>query len=211
MAKKNKAGEVSPGAVLAEYIGTFSLSFAVLASVNGVFGEVIPTAVVAAFTLFLAVLTIGGISGSHINPGVTLGLLSLRKISPEVAGSYLIAQVAGAFSASAIINTLLDGQVVTLVAGEASATIFMAELLGAFFFGFGIAAALYNKYTGIETAAAIGGSLFLGVMFASVASNGILNPAVAIAVSSVNGVYLLAPVLGASLGMHLYSYVVRHK
>lgn len=211
MAAKTNVGEVSPGAVLAEYFGTFSLAFAVLASINGVMGSFIPMAAVAGFTLFLAVLTIGGISGAHINPGITLGMLSQRKISPETAVSYVIAQVAGAFSATAIMNTLLDGSIVTALAGDADARLFLAEVLGMLFFGMGVAAAHHNGYKGVDGAAVIGGSFFLGIMFASVLSNGILNPAVAFAINSVSWVYLLAPVVGAILGMHLYSYIVSQK
>ena len=210
MASKSKAGDVSPGAVLAEYVGTFMLAFAVLASVNGVMGSFIPTAAVAGFTLFLAALSIGGISGAHINPGVTLGLFSLRKVNAETAVSYVIAQVAGAFSASAIMNTLLDAEVLTLTAGDFDTRVFVAEALGMLFFGLGVAAAVHNKYKGLEAAALVGGSLFFGILVASVLSNGILNPAVAFALESVNVTYLLAPVLGAALGMHLYNYIATH-
>ena len=211
MAKKSNVSEVSPGAVLAEYVGTFILAFAVLASVNGVLSSFIPTPVVAGFTLFLAVLTIGGISGAHINPGVTLGLASLRKVNAETAISYVIAQVAGAFSASAIMSTLLDADVLTVSAGDVDLRVFIAEALGMMVFGIGVAAAVHNKYKGVEAAAIVGGSLTLGIVFASVLSNGILNPAVAFAVESVNVTYLLAPVVGAVLGMHLYSYIATHE
>ena len=210
MARKSKAGDVSPGAVLAEYFGTFMLAFAVLASLNGVLASFIPTAVVAGFALFLAVLTIGGVSGAHINPGVTLGLYSLRKVNMETAVSYVVAQVAGAFSASAIMNVLLDAEVMTLTAGEFDSRVFLAEALGMLFFGMGVAAAVHHKYKGVDGAAVVGGSLFLGIMFASVLSNGILNPAVAFSVESVSVTYLLAPVLGAAVGMHLYNYIVTH-
>ena len=210
MASKSKAGEVSPGAVLAEYVGTFLLAFTVLASVNGVLGSFIPTAAVAGFTLFLAVLSLGGISGAHVNPGITLGLWSTGKVSMETAVSYVVAQVAGALSASAIMSTLLDADVITLVAGEWDVRIFAGELLGMLFFGLGVAAALHNKLKGVDAAAMVGGSLFLGIMIASVVSNGVLNPAVAFAVDSVSLTYLLAPIIGAALGMHLYNYIASH-
>lgn len=211
MSKKSKSSDVSPGAVLAEYFGTFALAFAVLASINGVLAGFISTPAVAAFTLFLMVLTIGQVSGAHINPGVTVGLLSLKKINLETAFSYIIAQVAGAFSATAIINTLLDGSIITSISGDSSFRVFLAEFLGMMFFGIGIAAAIQHKYQGIEAASLIGGSLFLGIMFASVLSNGILNPAVAFAVDSVSWVYLLAPLAGATVGMHLYDYIHAQK
>jgi len=49
------------------------------------------------------VYAIGPISGCHINPAVTLGLLLTRKIAPQRAGGYVIAQVVGAIAASALI------------------------------------------------------------------------------------------------------------
>jgi aquaporin Z len=49
------------------------------------------------------VYTIGPISGCHINPAVTLGLLLTRKIAPARAGGYVIAQVIGATVAAAVI------------------------------------------------------------------------------------------------------------
>ena len=207
MAKSKTMADVSPGSVLAEYVGTFSLAFAVLASVNGVLGSSVPTPIIAATTLFIAVLTIGQFSGAHINPAITIGLWSARKVDFAQTISYVIAQVAGAFSAAAIVSTLLDGNMVTIGAGQVDARIFMAETIGMLFFAFGVAAAVYNEYKGIDAAAVVGGSLFLGIVVASVLSNGILNPAVALAVDSVNIAYLLAPVLGSIIGVNLYGYI----
>lgn len=207
MATKKRQSDVSPGSVLAEYIGTFMLAFAVLASINGVVGEFIPLPVVAGFTLFLSVMTIGSISGSHINPGVTLGLWSLKKIDTVQALSYIIAQIAGAFSAAAVMNTFLDGAMLTVAAGDFDMRILFAEIVGMIIFTFGVAAAVLNEMDGVESAATVGGSLFLGIIFASVLSNAVLNPAVAFAIDSVSVTYLLGPVIGGMLGMNLYSYV----
>lgn len=213
MATKSKKAsvEVSPGALIAEYVGTFFLAFAVLASLNGVLINFVPTQIVAGLTLFIAVLTIGGVSGAHINPAITIGALGIKAISPSKAVAYVLAQVAGAFTASAVMLQLLDGALLTSSAGVVDARIFMAELIGALFFGFGFGAAVLNKLTGVEAAAVVGGSLTLGAMFAAVAGNGFLNPAVAFAVDSVSFVYLVAPVIGAALGMKLYEIVLRQK
>ena len=45
----------------------------------------------------------------------------------------------------------------------------------------------------------------LGILVASTASNGILNPAVALGIRSWNFVYVAGPVLGAIIGMNLYA------
>ncbi|HRP37319.1 MAG TPA: aquaporin, partial [Candidatus Dojkabacteria bacterium] len=70
----------------AEFFGTFILSIVVIVSVAGDF--TVSTAVLAALTLLIFVYTIGSISGSHLNPGVTLGIFSLKKIKAKQALAY---------------------------------------------------------------------------------------------------------------------------
>ena len=84
---------------IAEAVGTFGLSFVVLGALS--FAGVIPVAVpvIAGLTLGLFLYSIGGVSGCHINPAVTIGLWSVKKISNQDAVSYVIAQIVGAFVA----------------------------------------------------------------------------------------------------------------
>ncbi len=197
--------KLSKGALIAEFIGTFGLALAILASVNG-YLDPVPTAVVAGATLGLFVLTIGKISGCHINPAVTLGLLSVKKIDLSNALAYIAAQVAGALTAFVTMTLLLDGGLTAQVSALGDYRVFFGELLGAMIFGFGIAAAVKSGYEGINQALAIGGSLALGALFASIVSNGILNPAVAISLESVSWSYILGPIVGMIIGMNIYAY-----
>lgn len=201
---------VSKGALAAEFIGTFGLALVVLVSLNGYLPG-LPTALVAGATLALFVLLIGAISGSHINPAVTLGLLSVKKIDSSTALGYLIAQIAGALSAWVVMSLLVGGELVAKVQAVGDYKIFFAEMLGTLLFGFGIASAVNHKLTGFAQAFAIGGSLTFGIAIASVASNGVLNPAVAIGIESVSWSYVLGPIVGAILGMNLYAYLFGEK
>ena len=54
-------------------------------------------------SLLAMAYAIGPISGCHINPAVTLGLLLTRRISPAEAARYWIAQVVGAIVAAALL------------------------------------------------------------------------------------------------------------
>lgn len=51
---------------------------------------------------------IGGISGAHINPAVTLGVFLTGRMSGKEAGGYMVAQVIGAIIGSAIIYLLVS-------------------------------------------------------------------------------------------------------
>ena len=71
---------------------------------------------------------------------------------------------------------------------------------------FGFAAALYQKVSGPGKALMIGVAYALGIIIASVASFAFINPAVALAGQTWEwGTYVLGPVLGAVIGMNLYS------
>jgi aquaporin Z len=189
---------------IAEFVGAFTLSFIVLAAVAATTPLPVAIPVIAGLTLGLFVYTIGPISGSHINPAVTIGLWSIKKIETKDAAFYIVAQIFGAAVAIAV------AQALALSIPEAASTAFgitefIAEMLGAFFFAFGIAAVVYGKVAADMSGVVVGGSLLLGVLIASLGgASGILNPAVAFALNSVTIVYFLAPVAGAVLGFQAY-------
>ena len=98
---------------LAEMIGTMVLVLmgcgaAVFAGAGQPFASVGTLGVAFAFGLAVLamVYTIGKISGCHINPAITLGLLLSKKISAKDAGLYMIFQVIGAIIGSAILYVL---------------------------------------------------------------------------------------------------------
>src|SRR5256714_6912386 len=83
---------------LAELVGTFVLVFGGVGSAVLAGDKIGFLGVAFAFGLSLLamVYTIGPISGCHINPAVTTGMLISRKISPKDAVGYMAAQVVGA-------------------------------------------------------------------------------------------------------------------
>jgi aquaporin Z len=204
---KTKQKPIKFGVIIAEFIGTFSLAYAVLASINGSLAPTVPTAVIAGFTLFLAVLSIGGISGAHINPAVTIGLFSIKKISSRDAAFYLVSQFAGALAALGILTLVLHNHAIGVKSDASNWTVFSGEMIGAIIFTFGVSAAVEQGLQKISAAALVGGSLLLGIIFASIASNGVVNPAVSITIGSSTWAYLLGPVVGAVIGMNLQHYM----
>ena len=59
-------------------------------------GTVLGTALAFGLSVVAMAYTIGGISGCHINPAITLGMLLSRRISAKDAGMYMLFQVIGA-------------------------------------------------------------------------------------------------------------------
>ncbi|NGO70333.1 MIP family channel protein [Streptomyces boncukensis] len=97
--------ERSPQPLAAEFVGTLLLVFfAVGAAVLA--GEYIGTLGIAlafGFTLLALAYTLGPISGCHVNPAVTLGVLMARRISLETAVKYWIAQLVGGIAGAALL------------------------------------------------------------------------------------------------------------
>jgi aquaporin Z len=97
---------------LAEFFGTFVLVFggcgaAVLA------GDKIGFAGVAfafGLSLLAMVYTIGPISGCHINPAVTVGLLMSGKFEAKHVPGYIIAQIVGAIVAAGVLLIVAQGR-----------------------------------------------------------------------------------------------------
>ena len=190
---------------IVELIGAFALTLIVSLSVTHGFPAATP--VLAGLTLMLFVYSVGHISGSHINPAVTLGIFSLGKIRLDEAVYYIIAQCIGAVLATVVATGAFNGSLSSLIIVNSS-TVFFAEVIGAFFFCFGIASVLYSNVEKTKAGGVIGGSLFLGIALAvMLGSNGILNPAVALGLGSFNLAYVLGPIVGSVLGMQVYKMV----
>ena len=102
---------------IAEMIGTMVLvlmgcgSAVFAGSVTGTVGAGVGTIGVAlAFGLSVVAMAyaIGGISGCHINPAITLGVFLSGRMSGKDAGMYMLFQVIGAIIGSAILCTLVS-------------------------------------------------------------------------------------------------------
>lgn len=178
---------------------------------------------ISGLALAIAVLATYKISGGLLNPAITLGQMALRRMNAIEGIGYILAQVLGAMLALSVATALI--QVADPTTGKMAALdpanlfnhaatwkIFFAELLGAFVFGFGVAAAL--TYRALPRAILFGGSFIIGAGIALMAGAGILNPAVAVGVGligfgegnlwAVAGIYLGGASLGVIIGMALY-------
>ena len=98
-------------AYLGELVGTFVLVFAGCGTAVLSGGHVGFAGVSAAFGLALLamVYTVGPISGCHLNPAVTFGLVLSRKFAPSRAPGYVAAQIIGGILAAGLLYLVARG------------------------------------------------------------------------------------------------------
>ena len=170
------------GKGIAEFVGTFLL----VASIFATQGQPL----FVAFALIGLVLIFGGISGSHLNPAITIGALATKKVSGKTSLVYIVAQVLGALAAFALFSGLLN---VTVPATDAADSVyansqqlfhavdisaddsttkgkewvlFVAEIIGVFALSLGVSVALREKKERLAAAAGVGLALLVGLLMA---------------------------------------------
>ncbi len=220
----------SPAAYIAEFLGTFVLVFAITLSVTlfvnsqGTGSDWVVVGLVHFLVLFVLVMTIGSISGAHLNPAVTLSLAVLRKIRPNDAVVYILLQLAGAVAGALLtkyllIDQLADQQNVGAPAlnhsllGTTAAGL-VAEGIGTFVLVWTIVAVAVNPRATRDWAGlAIGGALGLQVMIIGPLTGGSVNPARWFGPALVGTqwddfwLYILGPLGGGVLAAVLYWYL----
>lgn len=204
---------------LAEMIGTMVLVLmgcgsAVFAGAAQPFSAVGTLGVAFAFGLSVLamVYTIGKISGCHINPAITLGMLLSKKISGKDAGMYMIFQVIGAIIGSSIFYILAkdSGSTTTLTGANGYHDLvpaFVAETVFTFIFLLVVLGSTSKgantKFAGI----AIGLALVLIHIVCIPITGTSVNPARSIGPALFQGgealsqlwLFIVAPFLGAAI------------
>lgn len=96
---------------IAELFGTFVLVFIGCGTVVFSSPDVGNIGIALAFGLALTAMayTIGSVSGAHVNPAVTLGVLFAGRISLKDAIGYIIFQFIGAIAGAAVIMLVVSG------------------------------------------------------------------------------------------------------
>jgi aquaporin Z len=103
---------------VAEFIGTFSLVLfgcgsAVIAGMSstGPSGVgLLGISIAFGFAVVAMAYAIGGISGCHVNPAVTIGVLTAGKMEVKDAIGYIISQCIGAILGAAVLYLIVSGR-----------------------------------------------------------------------------------------------------
>src|SRR5467141_3724190 len=100
--------------LLAEFIGTFALIF-IGAGAAAVVGDGVglPGIVAIAFAHGLTIMAFafayGSVSGAHMNPAVTVGVLAAGAMRPGKATGYIVSQLIGGIAGALFLSTVLGG------------------------------------------------------------------------------------------------------
>lgn len=210
---------MSSKALVAEAIGTFALIFigagAGALGVGGLLG--------VAFAHGLVVLAFcyayGHLSGNHINPAVTIGLLAAGEISAAKAAAYIVSQLIGGTLGAFALQFCLGAQSGTLGAtnltpGVSPVQGFVIEAILTFFLVNTILNAAVSGKAGGHAGLAIGLTLVFAIVMGGPLTGASLNPARTLGPAIVTGnfadlwVYLVGPPVGAIVAALLYKTVL---
>ncbi len=173
------------GALIAEFLGAFLLTAA--------FIEMQGSPLFVAFALGGVVLIVGGVSGAHVNPAITIGAWVTRKMNWVYAAGYVVAQLLGAAVAYLVLNTFLhanDSSTAQALGATAPSLlhaadivkgkewyIFFTELLGTGILALGVATALRHKKNKIVAAFAAGFAISIALYIALTLNTSLLQSA----------------------------------
>ncbi|RYD45867.1 MAG: aquaporin, partial [Verrucomicrobiaceae bacterium] len=197
--------------LLAEFLGTFILVFAGTGAIvinetsGGVIGHA-GIALVFGLVVLAMIHTFGDVSGSHLNPAVTLAFAAAGRFAWKDVPGYSISQFAGAFAASLTLKALFPDNPTlgaTSPAGSVTQTFILEVILTAVLMLVILSVSTGAKEKGITAGIAIGAVIALEAMFAGPISGASMNPARSLAPAIVSGnfqhlwLYPVSTILGA--------------
>lgn len=213
--------------LLAEFLGTFWLVFggcgaAVLAAAYPELGiGFVGVALAFGLTVLTMAYAVGGISGGHFNPAVTVGLLAAGRFEARDLVPYVIIQLAGAVLAAIVLYLIVSGRAdFTSVGGFASngygaaspggyslTSALIIEVVLTFFFLIVILGAISSRVPAGFAPIAIGLALTLIHLISIPVTNTSVNPARSTGVAlfaegpalAQLWLFWVAPILGAAI------------
>lgn len=213
--------------VLAEMFGAFVLIFFGTGSVvmnsfpnaqYGVFG----IGMAHALALAIGITATMAISGGHLNPAVTLGFLSIRKISVADAFAYIVAQLAGGLLGALAVKSFIApnvGRVVGFGTPSLHSTVtftdgIVIEAILTFFLMSAVMGTAVSKLAPKVGGFGIGLTLLPAIIVGGPLTGAALNPARAFGPAVIAGnmqaqaVYWIGPIVGAVAAALLWNFVI---
>ncbi len=216
--------------LLAEMLGTMVLVLmgCGAAVFNGGAGSVAAVLTIAfAFGLSVVAMayTIGGISGCHINPAITLGVWLSGRMPGKEAISYMIAQVVGAVIGSAILYAVSSPMGITATGANGYGNgmmvpVFIAEAVFTFIFVLTVLGTTAKENNAPKFAGLVIGLTLVLVHIVCIPISGTsVNPARSIAPALFAGgdaltqlwLFIVAPFVGAAVAALVWKKVLEER
>jgi MIP family channel proteins len=213
--------------LVAELFGTFMLVFFGAGAVmtnnfpKADFG-LLGIALAYGIAMAIGVTATMSISGGHLNPAVTAGMLAIRRIDAKTAVLYILAQLTGAVLAALVLKSILPSGVTKVLAvgtPAIAATITLekaiaVEAILTFFLMSAVLGTLVSAQAPRIAGFGIGLTLFICILFGGPLTGAALNPARAFGPALLSGqwisqgVYWVGPILGALVAAFLWEKVL---
>ncbi len=212
---------------VAELLGTFALVFFGVGSVaTKVFPDanygILGIAVAHGLVLAVMVTAIMGISGGHLNPAVTLGLLAARRTDARSAAAYIVAQLLGAVLAALMIKMAYPVSAIrsiSLATPALANTVqfheaMILEGVMTFFLVSAVFGTMINPVAPNLGGLGVGLTLLVDVLVGGPLTGAAVNPARAFGPALVSGqwvahaVYWVGPIVGGVLAALLWEHVL---
>ncbi len=205
----------------AEFVGTFALIFIGAGALAIGQANLLGVALAHGLVIVAFAYAYGHISGTHINPAVTLGLLIAGEIEFVVAIGYWIVQFLGGILGAVVLNAVLpdagDLGVTILGEGVGVGQGLVVEIVLTFFLVNTIFNTAVSGKAGNFAGLAIGLTLVLCILMGGPLTRASLNPARTLGPAVVSGnyadiwLYFVGPLVGAILAALLYIGVLKDK
>ena len=207
--------------LVVEFIGTFALIFIGAGALAIGQANLVGVALAHGLVIVVFVYVYGHISGTHINPAVTLGLLIAGEIEFVAAIGYWIAQLLGGILGAVVLNAVLPnpGDLGVTILSENVSIVqgLVVEIILTFFLVNTIFNTAVSGKAGNFAGLAIGLTLVLCILMGGPLTRASLNPARTLGPAIVSGnyvdiwLYFVGPCVGAILAVLLYIGVLKNK
>jgi len=214
--------------LVAEFIGTLALIFIGAGALAIKQGGLLEVALAHGFVVVGFIYAYGHISGSHINPAVTLGFLVAGEIQWTAAIGYWIVQFAGGIAGALLLKVILpiesDLGVTILTTVETGGAFTVTPIMGLFveiILTFFLVNMIFNTAVsgkaGNFAGLAIGLTLIFLILMGGPLTRASLNPARTLGPAIAAGnyadlwLYLVGPFAGGVLAALLYISVFKEK
>lgn len=219
-----------PRRAVAEALGTFGLIFfgcgaAVMSSLPGASYGLLGVALTHAIVLSVMITATMNISGGHLNPAVTIGLWSVKRVDSRTAGAYVFAQLAGGVLGAFVLRSVLPpgisrvGTLGTPVLANAMGLTggIIFEALLTFFLVSAVFGTVVSPDAPKVGGFGIGMVLLFDILVGGTMTGAAMNPARAFGPALVTGtwyaqpVWWVGPILGGVVAAQLWERVLLKK